>query len=318
MICREAVELLPELGCCRGRMCRACSAHYVQVQAASRSRLSCPQCRADIRAALEGVGIVAPQVVLGEAGRAALLPQPPAQDEPEPPPPPAPVRRRPGGGRFLLEGQDRREIVADMQFYELPQLNFFGVWNNQVHAPDDDMHASHFGLHWAEGVVRFQLPASLVDELVAWWSERTRDPMMDNYKLSVARVRVLIREVDLTGPEIVMCTYYAPVIAFRVAWRMQQDMARIVRGRYINNGQYFQSLVESRNTWQLPGFRAGVMWTMLGAAAGFVLFRVSVTRVRREVAVLADGNGTPNAVALIQASVGAFVAAVRMAWRVLW
>ncbi len=135
-------------------------------------------------------------------------------------------------GHGIIEYHDRRDIVTRMRSYPFPYLNFIGIWNGSEFGGMDEAYVNHFGLHFHENFVEIELPCSIVDELMGWWAHRPRDQENANFRISVARCKRLLQELDITSEQLYFASLYAPVIAQITSWDRQQNVARVQRGSY--------------------------------------------------------------------------------------
>jgi len=133
----------------------------------------------------------------------------------------------------LIDNRDLRSIAVDFVEYDFDYLTFLGIWNDTTLSSAGNIYAEHYGRHVAQSKVRVRLPSTLVNELKAFWVNRRRDADLKEFNLSVIRCRKLCSELVLTSHEYTDALYYAPVIAYRDSWELQQQVGRVVTNDYV-------------------------------------------------------------------------------------
>jgi hypothetical protein len=216
---------------------------------------------------------VAAEVVVVEAVQSA-----PAREAPRPRVDPTEVLapRDPdeeGPGNQIVGYRDRRLLNTTFKEYKFDQLDFIGKWNS---SRTGNKFVKHFGFHFNEREIVVRLPASLVREMMDWWTNRDRDAAWENYQLSEARCRVLVSELAISASEQYYANLYGPALGFLRSWDRQQNVSRVVEGAHVDLRLYtVPKLRRSYRTKFGKGAMAGVLLAAT-VVVGIVALRVRV------------------------------------------
>jgi len=159
----------------------------------------------------------------------------------------------------MIENRDLRCVNVRMTKYQFDYLSFLGMWNDSPLSSAGHIYAEQYGLNLCQSQITIELPSTLVNELKAFWVNRRRDADLKEFNLSVVRCRKLCSELILTSEQYVQAVYYAPVIAYKESWEVQQQVGRVVAD------DYWQVIREPKWTTKLREFytlaKAGVVGT---------------------------------------------------------
>jgi hypothetical protein len=191
-------------------------------------------------------------------------------------PAPAPLEPRDpdedGPGDGIIGYRDRRLLNTAFCEYEFDLLDFVGKWNSDPRAPN--LFVSHLGIHFNERKIKVSMPATLVAELMDWWTNRARDMDWENFNLSVARSRILVSELAITADQQYLANLYGPAIAFQLSYDKQQNVARVVRGAHLNMRMYTLPKLQAAQSTMMGRFLIGVSGVVLASASLAVLMLV--------------------------------------------
>jgi len=140
---------------------------------------------------------------------------------------------------YLIDAFDSRQIKVQMKTYKFPLLEFKGIWNSTALGSGPLPFAKHFGMHIRSGdYVEFDLPSTLVDELMTHWVGHSRDSDFGHYMVSVIRCRYLLRFVkNMTASQIMTAVQYGPALAYCLSWRRDQNVSRVVKRAFWSRKQ---------------------------------------------------------------------------------
>lgn len=185
-----------------------------------------------------------------------------------------------GPGDGIIAYRDRRLLNTTFKVYKFDHLDFIGKWNSSRIGKS---FVKHFGLHFNEREIEVRLPASLVREMMDWWTNRERDSAWENYQLSVARCRILVSELAITASEQYYANLYGPALGFVRSWDRQQNVSRVVQGAHVDLRSY--TLPKLKRAYRTR-FGKIVMASVAVAAvivAGFVTTRGTKQLIARAV-----------------------------------
>jgi hypothetical protein len=129
---------------------------------------------------------------------------------------------------------DLRKNRVDFVGYDVDVLEFLGLWNDARYTEKDRRYCAHYGAHLSVETKIVQLPRPLVAELGTFWAFRSRHADFKEFLVSVVRCKELCKTMVLTAEQERIAVFYAPVIAYNIFWREQQDCWRLVDGNYFS------------------------------------------------------------------------------------
>jgi hypothetical protein len=188
---------------------------------------------------------------------------------PEEPEEPALVPRddEEGPGNGIIGYRDRRMLETSFREYTFDHLDFLGIWNSSRVVPgENELFVRHWGMHFNERCITISLPATLVDELKDWWSNRVRDNNWENYSLATARSRILTSELAITASQQYIANLYGPAVAFIESYDVQQNVARVVRGAHFDMRR--RTIAKNRETFLQTRFGKLVVGAAVVCAVG--------------------------------------------------
>lgn len=148
-----------------------------------------------------------------------------------------------GGDSRLIGDNSVRKQDVTFEKFEVPELKFFGKWNNvsevvtirskadvagypvltEVLSRD---YVTHWGAHVVAGTKIIELPSSLVELLMVWWAKNVNHTYI-NYNNSCIRCYVLLSTLGLSPQQLLTAMQYAPLIAYHKSWPISQDVSRL-------------------------------------------------------------------------------------------
>lgn len=143
-------------------------------------------------------------------------------------------RKTPGTEAYSYRERRLVDVNSNRdEIYKFAYLDFIGWWNGTRFSQSAiELFAKHVGFHFHDRDVEIRLPGGLVSDLKRWWNHRERDEDGKNFLASVSHCQMLTSELALSSEELRIISLYAPAIAFVESWDEQQNVSRVVRGKY--------------------------------------------------------------------------------------
>jgi hypothetical protein len=238
-------------------------------------------------------------------------PLPPAKDPP-PPPPPFIGPERFNGKRDCDFGDPPHWLEAPgpctgkyndptvckyeslFRYYDVPIGQFHGFWKESL---SGNPNFASWGRFFQGTSTKVWLPTAVVGAVSVFWAHTQHDAKMENFLLSVAKTKYLLRETHFATPEDeVLSAMYIPVLCYVLYWSEQQSLNVVVEEK--RSSRYWAVAIPAAFTATSVALCVGhvmvpvfAMYSLLGAGyslAGLVwakngantTSRYSVPRIR--------------------------------------
>jgi len=147
--------------------------------------------------------------------------------------PAGPVRDMAGSDNQIVDNFGGRKVRVTMAWYNVPKLEFYGVWNaNKFSGPTSWYNRHSFGWHFDEGhTKRVKLPSTMVAELKRFWSYHSRSE--EDLLKCAAYAQNWLRGIGgITAEQMAQASLYAPVLAMLESDGERQNLLRFVHDDY--------------------------------------------------------------------------------------
>jgi hypothetical protein len=230
---------------------------------------------------------------------------PPPDKDPPPPPPPFIGPARFNGKRDCDFGDPPHWLEAPgpctgkyndptvckyeslFKYYDVPIGQFHGFWKESL---SGNPNFASWGRFFRGTSTKVWLPTAVVGAVSVFWAHTQHDAKLENFLLSVAKTKYLLRETHFATPEEeVLSAMYIPVLCYVLYWSEQQSLNVVVEEK--RSSRYWAVAIPAAFTATSVALCVGhvmvpvfAMYSLLGAGyslAGLVWAKNGVSTTSR-------------------------------------
>jgi hypothetical protein len=173
------------------------------------------------------------------------------------------------------------------KYYDVPIGSFHGFWKESL---SGNPNFASWGRFFCGTSTKVWLPTAVVGAVSVFWAHTQHDAKLENFLLSVAKTKYLLRETHFATPEEeVLSAMYIPVLCYVLYWSEQQALSVVVEEK--RSSRYWAVAIPAAFTATSVALCVGhvlvpvfAMYSLLGAGyslAGLVWAKKGVSTTSR-------------------------------------